>query len=243
MRRLLPEPATDLDVYEAYRPEDPHAPFLRLDMVASLDGRATDRAGVTAGLGAEADLEVFRTLRALADAVLVGAGTARTEGYGPVRHREDLRTRRLAEGRAAPARLVLVTRTGELDPTASLFTEADDPTVVLACDAIPAERRAALERVAHVVAVGDQVVDLAAGLELLRKELGLAHIVCEGGPTLNRGLLEAGLVDEICLTVSPQLVGGPGPSIVADLAVPFGLALTHNFVADRELFLRYRVQQ
>ncbi|TDD74504.1 deaminase, partial [Actinomadura darangshiensis] len=91
MRRLLPEPAAaGVDPYDAYG----NPPGLRLGMVMSVDGSVTDAEGWTDGLGGAADFRVFRTLRALADAILVGAGTVRTGRLGPARLRRDLRARR-----------------------------------------------------------------------------------------------------------------------------------------------------
>lgn len=242
MRQLLPEPAEDVDCYDAYRPADPHGAWLRLNMVATVDGAATDPHGRSGSLGGEGDAEVFRTLRALADGILVGAGTVRVEGYGPHRVRADLAARRRADGRHAPAAFVVASRSLDLDLAAPLFTEAVTPTVVLTCGAAPAARRRAAGERAHVVVAGDDAIDLAAGIEKLRAEYGLAHLLCEGGPSLNEELFAADVVDELCLTVAPQLVGGPGPRIIRDLAHPRAATLTALFEHEGELYTRYRVR-
>ena len=241
MRRLLPDPADPVAVYDAYRPVDPHAPLVRLNMVMAADGAVVDRAGRAGGLGGPADRAVFRSLRALADAVLVGAGTIRVEGYGPHRLPPELAARRRRDGRATPAAIVVVSRSLDLDYRSRLFTQAATPTVVLTCAAAPAERRARAQAAARVLVAGRERVDLAAGLRLLRDELGLAAIVCEGGPRLNTALLRAGCVDELCLTLAPSLAGGRLRGLARDLDAAVELELLSVCEQDAELFLRYRV--
>ena len=241
MRRLRPEPAADVDAYDLYRPADPSAPLLRLNMVASLDGRITDRAGRSGGLGGAADRRVFRALRALADAVLVGAGTARVEGYGPHVVDPSIEGRRRADGRAHPAAVVLVSGSLDLDPTSRVFSQALTPTIVLTCASASADRRARLAEVAEVEVVGQTGVDLEAGLARLRAR-GLAHVLCEGGPSLNTALLRAGLVDELCLTLAPQMVGGADTRI-ASVEAAVGARLAGIACDADELFLRYEVDR
>lgn len=241
MRRLLPPPVEEVVAYDAYRPADPHAPLLRLDMVTSVDGAITRADGRSGGLGGPGDLAVFTALRALADGVVVGAGTARTEGYGPHRVRPELAARRRADGRDAPAAIVVVSRSLELDYDAPLFTAAHTPTVVLTCAAAPADRREAAGRAGRVVVAGDDAVDLTAGIAALRDELGLASLVCEGGPALNAALLDAGLVDELCVTVAPSLVAGGVSGLAGDHARDHDLDLRQVCEQDGELYLRYRV--
>lgn len=238
MRQLLPTPVADVDPYDAYRPANPHQPLLRLNMVSSLDGHATDADGVTAGLGGPGDFSVFVTLRALADAILVGANTARIEDYGPHRLRPALGERRRADGRAAPAPIVVVSRSLALEPSARLFAEATTRPIVLTCAQAPAARRRTLEPVADLVTAGDDRVDLAQGLAALR-ERGLAHVLCEGGPTINGELVAAGLVNELCLTLAPQLAGGAGPPIAAGLPAAVELDLLGLLTDGRDLFARY----
>lgn len=240
MQQLFPDHVSGVEAYEAYRPHDPHAPLLRVNMVASVDGAATDEHGRTGALGGESDTEIFRALRALADAILVGAGTVRAEGYGPHRLRGDLRERRQADGRDTPAPIVVVSRSLELDYAAPLFTEAEVPTVVLTCEAAPADRRRQAERAGRVVVAGDQEADLAAGLERLRREDGLAHVVCEGGPSLNVPLFAGSLVDELCVTFAPRLIGD-GPRILRELDRPRDLDLVSLCEQDGELYARYAV--
>ena len=86
------------------------APWLRASMVASVDGAAS-LGGRSGGLSGDADRLVFSVLRSLADVILVGAGTARAEGYRPVRDGEVWAS--LRAGRAPVPPIAVVT--GKLD--------------------------------------------------------------------------------------------------------------------------------
>ena len=245
MENLFPASDTapaNVDAYDFYRPADPQAPWLRINMVSTVDGRVTDETGRAGGLGGEADLAAFRAQRALADAVLVGAGTARVEGYGPHVVDRSVKDRRRADGRDHPAPIVLVSESLALDTSSRLFTEAVTRTIVLTCAFSPADRREQLQEVADVIVLGREHVDLRAGVAALRAR-GHPHIVCEGGPMLNAALLQSGLADELCLTLAPRVLGGKGLRLVhsAGEHVDTRLHLSAIGREGEELFFRYRV--
>ena len=240
MRQLLPFPADDVEPYDVYR-VTPDVGCVRINMVSSVDGAVTDAQGRAGGLGGDGDWEIFRALRALVDGVLVGAGTARIEGYGPHRLPAELAARRRADGRPAPAAMIVVSRSLDLDPASALFADAVTPTIVLTGAASADGAPDALRRAARFVVAGDTEVDLAAGLRLLADEHGIRHVLCEGGPLLNRSLLATGLVDELCLTVAPLLSGGGGRGLVSPPAVPAALELRGLCEQDGELYARYGV--
>lgn len=243
MYRLLPAPPSPVDPYDFARPPVADGlPWLRVNFVVSADGAVTDEQGRSGGLGGAGDRELFRALRAHADAILVGAGTARAEGYGPHRMDRELAARRAADGREGPAVIVVVTRSLDLDLDAPLFTAARTPTVVLTCAAAPQERRERAAGVARLLLAGQDTVDLAEGLRLLRAEVGATSVVCEGGPELAQDLLDAGLVDELCLTVAPVLVG-KGVRLVARLGRRVELDLERIATRDGDLYLGYGVRR
>ncbi|MDH3752958.1 MAG: pyrimidine reductase family protein [Acidimicrobiia bacterium] len=213
--------------------------WLVMNMIASVDGAiAID--GVSGGLGGAPDRQVFSALRGLADAILVAAGTARAEGYGPPRMSERAGERRWARGQAPTPLVALVTRSLDLDPTTSLFVDAERRPVIYTTERSDPERRDALSDVADVIDAGDAQVDLA---EVVR-DLGdrdCRVVLGEGGPSLNAQLFADDLVDELCLSLSPLVVGGAGGRILRGAELPFRahMSLDRVLCADDFLFLRY----
>ncbi|MFF5119595.1 pyrimidine reductase family protein [Dactylosporangium aurantiacum] len=236
MQQLYPEPGpVDQDtLIDLYAP--PPDPSLRVNFVSSLDGAGTLR-GRSAGLSGPEDKRVFGILRMRCDALLVGAGTVREEGYRALRLDEQRRRWRLAHGMSEFPTLVVVSGRADLDPAQPALADAPVRPVVVTtrqADAGP------LHDVADVVRAGDGHVDLAAAVAALR-ERGHAHILSEGGPTLFGSLTVAGLVDELCLTLSPLLTGPGAGRITAgpEHDVPEHLTLRHALLADGQLLLRY----
>jgi riboflavin-specific deaminase-like protein len=242
IRQLLPKPAEGVDAYQAYRPADPHARLVRINMVTSADGCVLDADGRSGSIGADGDREIFRCLRALADAIVVGAGTARADGYGPHRLPARLAAARTADGRPAPAPIVVVSASADLDSRSRLFTEASTPTVVVTCAAAPAAHKTAARQAGRLLVAGEASVPPQELVRLLREELGLEHLLVEGGPSLNAGLLDAGLVDELCVTVAPALLGGRDTGLAGALAQRQRLELTSIHESGGEIFARYAIR-
>lgn len=195
------------DLYAHPQPRTGRRTAVRANMIATLDGSAQGPDGRSRSINGPADWRVFRVMRAVADVVLVGAGTARAEGYTPLTVPADLRDARAARGQAPDLALALVTASGTLpqglrgtDRPPYVVTSAAHPRL----DALRAEVGAD-----HVLVAGDADVDLPAALDALAA-LGLTRVLAEGGPRLLTDLVRADLVDELCLTSSPQVVGGPG---------------------------------
>ena len=206
IRRLLPPPAADLDGpgdLEAFY-ELPPARHLRADFVVSLDG-AAEIEGRSGPLGAPADRDAFMAMRAVADAVLVGAGTVRAENYGSVKLAEEVQLRREARNQPRLPPLVLVSRRGLLDSEARVFTQGQPPILLTTRKALA--ERPELGEVADAVACGDDEVNLRFAMDHLA-DRGLQRVLCEGGPSLLNSLISEDLVDEMCVTISP-LIAGP----------------------------------
>lgn len=228
MRLLLPQvrELSESDLPDLY--DEPDGPWLRAGLVASLDGAVTIEGG-SRPLSGEADLAVFRALRTVADAVLVGAGTARAEDYGPVPHANVARAWRAEHGRSPQALLVVVTRSGRLPERTRT-----GPLLVIAPD------NADVPPGVQVLRAGATEVDLPYAVAQLHTR-GLTRLLCEGGPALLRDLLTVELLDEVCLTCAPALVGC-GPRLVDGLAAPVPLELTQLLHADPGPLLgRWRV--
>ncbi|MGY1609345.1 dihydrofolate reductase family protein [Geodermatophilus sp. SYSU D00700] len=236
MRRLFPDAgpvADDAALAAAYR--RPPGRSVRVDFVVSLDGAiAVD--GRSAGLGSPGDQRVFRVLRALADAVLVGHGTAAAEGYRPVPADSAVGRLRASLGRPPELPVAVVSRRASLAPGDRL---AQAPTLLVTCAAADSGRRAALaDAGVEVLVCGDDDVDLPLALDRLA-DRGLGQLVCEGGPALLSAALDAGVVDELDLTVSPALVGGPARLLDRALADVVRPRLVQVLEEDGVLFTRY----
>lgn len=210
-------------------------PYLGINMVSSLDGKAAlDEQ--TRGLSSELDRRLFHQLRTQADAVMVGAGTIRAERYGRLAKSEELRGRRVAEGLAPDPLAVIVSARLRLPPDLPILAEPRQ-RVVIATASEDSLTGSAAE--IDYVRVGD---DLPKLLAHLREERGVRSVLCEGGPTLNAHLLAARLVDELFLTINPQLIGGAAAlTIVAgrELVEPAALTPVTIAEADGELFTRW----
>jgi riboflavin biosynthesis pyrimidine reductase len=213
-------------------------PFVYLNMVSSADGRGAI-AGRTQALGSETDTLLLAELRTLADAVLIGSGTLRAEGYARLVGNPERVARRAAAGRPATPPAVLLSRSLDLPWDAGLFAASDQPVLIYTeADAEPPATAAPLEVVRFVECTP------AAALGDLRAR-GVRALLCEGGPTLNGALLAAGLVDELFLTIAPQITGEPEAiRIVEGDALPSPLRARPVWVlrARGELFLRYALQ-
>lgn len=210
---------------------------VRGNMIFSADGAAAfgGRAGP---LSCPTDQRLLRILRGLADVVLVGAGTARAENYGPVTLTDAARARRLHEGRAGPPPIAVVSRSGQLP--ARLFSNPEQPPILVTCARTAA--RHDVDNRLHLLVAGEDTVDVARAVAMLR-EHGMHRILCEGGPTLLDELVEADAVTELCVTLAPRLAASQPVGYrvhPARLPAPVTMRLVHALVCDDYLFLKYR---
>ncbi len=214
-------------------------PWVRANMIASLDGAATGADGRSGSINGPADHRVFEVLRALADVVLVGAGTVRAEGYTELPVRADLVAGRVARGQSPDLQLAVVSRSG--DVPGALLDGPTPPYVLTVADGAHVESLRARIGADRVLASGAGDVDLAAGLAALAAH-GLPRVLAEGGPRLLGDLVDARLVDELCLTVGPVLVGGPARRVVtrdAWFTPPVGARCAHLLHSDGVLLGRW----
>jgi riboflavin biosynthesis pyrimidine reductase len=196
-----------------WRRENEEEQRLALNMIASVDGRIAV-GGRSAPLGGPADRALFHALRARADAVVVAAGTVRTEHYGPLIRDLDVRDWRERQGLPAQPLAVIVSRTLELDPTLPLLADRSSHVVILtqASGDVPYCRA----KVDYI-----RSATLAAGLAELAATYGAHLLLCEGGPTLNASLAAESLIDELFLSISPLLVGDtPGGGSILNGGAP-----------------------
>lgn len=207
----------DAELRRLYAYPESARPWVRTNFVSTLDGAAYAGDGKSGSLGGDIDTQVFSVLRSLADVVLVGAGTARTEGYKP-----------------SSLPIAIVSRS--LDIPEALLVPGQ--VVITTADAPPA-RIDSLRETVDVIAEGIGHIDWLAVLDNFAAR-GWPNVLCEGGPTLHGDLTALDLVDEVCLTIAPTLAAGPAPRIAhGRQAWDRPMRLGHVFDVDDVLLTRW----
>jgi riboflavin biosynthesis pyrimidine reductase len=202
----------------------PEQSWVRANFISTLDGAAAGDDGRSSSINTGGDRDVFRLLRALCDVILVGAGTARVEGYRRATVRDPWSY--LRHARPAHPTMAVVSRSADIPPMLSQARESSGEVLLVTCGRAGAEAvDLARETLGEdqVIVEGEETVDLAAAMGSLVVR-GLPRILCEGGPHLMGDLAAAGCLDELCLSIAPLLVGADHPRITA------GPALTANLV-------------
>lgn len=229
MRQLCPTVRERVDAQALYSADERAAhgdgrPWLLLNMIASLDG-GTAVGGRSGALGGPADKQVFAAIRQVADVILVGAGTVRSEGYGPP---------------SSGARLAVVSASVDLDPSMRLFSAAVPSRRPWLVTTVRADVSPVRGLVDDLIIAGEARVDARSAVEALRAR-GASVVLCEGGPTLNGQLLAADVVDELCLTIAPVLLSGSSSRLASGPAPPAALGMQLDRILEQDgfLFLRY----
>ncbi|MEO6998871.1 MAG: dihydrofolate reductase family protein [Terracoccus sp.] len=241
------DPLTELDeaaLFAAYAPPANlrrDTGWLRCNMVTSLDGAATGADGKSGSINNPADHLVFEVLRASSHAVVVGAGTIRAEGYSPLSVGKTLVGLRGERGLPGALPLVAVSGRGEVPPT--LRGHRDGSALMAMPESAPglAQARGDLGD-SNVLVCGEDSLDLNALVAQLH-DRGLTQLLTEGGPSLLGSFIAAGLVDELCYTIAPHLVGGQHPRTVGIDGVPAELELTLLVEQDSTVMGRWSVRR
>lgn len=233
---LLPDSHDELDLYYGDPPQG-----VRANMIFTADGSAAF-GGRTKPITDEADQVLLTHLRMYADVVLVGSGTVAAENYGPVKLGEQQVARRKAAGFGDLPRIAVVTGRGALEPSLRIFT-GDGPRPLIITSAYAADDNPQLADLGDVVIGGEHRVEPPTMLAALR-EHGLTRVLCEGGPYLLASLIEADVLDDLCMTLSPYLAGSqPTTAQPASARIrPTRLELRHLLTRNGLLYLRYTRQ-
>jgi riboflavin-specific deaminase-like protein len=212
-------------------PGSPDRPFLAINMVATVDGRAALN-GSAVGIGSPTDHRLLFELRAEADVVMHGAGTVRADPLS-ARVPHDLVAQRTARGQSPQPLGAIVTRSGNLPARHPYY---DSSTLIYVTSDRPVPVDQPTVEICRVADVHAAVCDLA--------RRGIRRVLCEGGPTLNSALFRAQLIDEVFLTIAPKLLGGEDPlTVIRGPLFPTMLRLQLRSLVELEgeLFLRYGV--
>jgi len=243
VRRLIPDPGPisvdeQLDSYRPWEQAHEDRPYVAMNFVVTVDGRAT-LDGRSGPIGSATDTAMLAGLRTRFDAVMIGAGTMRVERYGRPIAKQERRERRERIGLPHDPLMVIVSGRLDLPWDAPLFTAGGGRVLIFtASEAEPPETATSLRVVRH-----EGSVDLAEALRHLREERGIRSLLCEGGPHLYGGLQAGGLLDDLFLTIAPKLVGGEAPRILeGELPDVAALELAWLLEEDGELFARYRLR-
>jgi riboflavin biosynthesis pyrimidine reductase len=240
----LTDDLTRDDLVDLYRwPRSSDTARVRSNFIATLDGSVQGLDGRSGSINTESDHEVFALHRALADVILVGAGTVRDEGYRAVDLQPWQTSLRAAEGLAPFPTLVVISGSLRLDPAFADPPYEHGPVIVITTaehddDAV----RPFLERGAQVLRSPGATIGLRWVLDQLAAA-GLTRVLCEGGPSLHRDLIAEGLLDELSLTLAPSAVGGVGHRSTSGAALAERADFELAFVLlghDQTLFTSYR---
>ncbi len=216
--------------------------WVRANMISSLDGAATDD-GRSGGLAGSGDRALFTRMRHEADVVLVGASTVRIENYSGAQMSVAERQERQRRGQAELPPIAVVTHSADFEHDAKIFTRTEVPPLIMTCRESVEDARGRLGSLAEVIdASGAQTdrVDPAVVLRIFA-ERGLLRVLSEGGPSLISLLIEHGLLDELCVTIAPILVGGPARRIATGSGEAHTRMRRSHLLTDDEgyLYTRY----
>ncbi len=241
LERLVP-PGPRVEVEEMLAGVDPVAcapaqrPYVIATLIASVDGRGT-LGGTSARLGDAADRAIFRGLRGVVDAILVGTGTLRDEQYGRAGRSTALRRIRAQRGLAEEPTIMVVSRSLKLPVEIPLLTDRASRVRLYTPSVEPVPAMGAQVQVTRLP--GDAYLDQV--LKIARLEHGIRAVDCEGGPTLVARLLELDLVDELFITRAPFWAGQDERPLVGQWKTeqPLALQLVAAYRRGSRLYLRY----
>lgn len=212
--------------------------WLMLNMVSSLDG-GTAIDGMSGPIGGPGDKEMFRAIRDLCDVIIVGSRTAKGEGYRPPRPDQARQDRRIASGAQDAPRIAVMSRSLDFDFETELFSDPTQRPIIITSKDSENSKKLLAAKYAELIELPQPRVDPAAALAALGA-IGLRVQLLEGGPTLNGQFVQAGLLDELFMTLSPKMIGGASTRLVHQ-AEPTHLDMVLRSVLEQngELYLRY----
>jgi len=217
-------------------------PRVIANFAMTVDGKISTRRLTPSLFTSPHDKAELLRIRSLGDAVMVGRKTLEVDTMSLGMPDPSLRRARKKRGQAAYPLRVIISGTGRLDPGLKVFQSEGGPVIVFT-----ARRRAPFQQ-DGVTFRSLLPFDLAAVLEILRREHDVKTLICEGGPGLFRSLLALDAVDELRLTVAPRIFGGKSAPTLTGLPGPFwdakkGFRLSAMDVEGDEAFLQFKAKR
>ena len=220
-------------------------PHIVLNFAMSADGKISTKQRHRLRFSSRADWTLMDEIRAGVDAVLIGANTVRSEDP-PFRIRSrKRRDQRKAQGKSPHPISIIISRSLDLPVSGRYFRETEAEKIIITTAHAPEGRIKEIGALAEVIQASGTEVDLHEVCALLHKR-GIQHLLVEGGGEVNMAFFEAGLVDEIYMTLCPIIIGGrqaptpvDGNGFTSDHLIQLELIQTRQ--VGHELFQRYRV--
>jgi len=230
-----------LAAFYAY-PENLDRCWVRANMISSLDGGATDD-GKAGGLAGPGDRALFGRMRLEADVILVGAATVRIENYSGAQLPAAQRQLRQSRGQAEVPPIAVVTHSADFEHDAKLFTHSSVSPLILTCHDTVDDARHRFGALADVIDASgphSDRVDPVTVLDILDRR-GLRRVLTEGGPSLLSLFIELDLLDEMCLSIAPILVGGQARRVATGSGEAHTRMRRSHVLTDQEgyLYTRY----
>lgn len=223
-------------------------PKVIANFAMTADGKVSTRELTPANFTSPSDKHRLLEIRAQGDAVMVGRNTLATDTMSMTLPDEDLRKARQARGLSPEPLRVIVSQKGRLDTSWKVFQSDGARRIVFATTQMPEAKRAELQPFCDLHLFDSEFPPLAEVLFILRKQYGVKTLVCEGGPTLLRSLIEAEALDVLYLTITPLVFGGKDAPTLSGSNPEFLDKITHCRltslqVIGNECFLCYHIRR
>ncbi len=223
-------------------------PFVFVNMAMTADGKIATANRAVSSFGSRRDHEHLLELRATADAVMSGARTVDSAKITMGTGGPKFQKLRLKRGLAEHNLRIIVSGSGSIDSHAEIFKHNFSPIIVLTTKRMTdSSRRRLQDLYAEIKVCGEREINFRSALRWLHNECGVKRLLCEGGGDLNDALFRAGLVDELHLTVCPNVFGGRNAPTISEsigfrkLLKAAQLRLKYSKLIGGEMFLVYSV--
>lgn len=221
-------------------------PYIVMNFAMSADGKisTSDRSRIR--FSSKHDWDLLDQIRAESDAVLIGANTIRSEDPPFQIRSKKRRAWRVAAGKTTHPISIVLTKSLNLPLNGNYLTMTEADRIIATTRKAPSEKVSLMTNYAEIIQTGDDGVDLVDLCEILHSK-GIRRLLVEGGGEVNMAFFQAGLIDEVYMTLCPVIIGGrdaptPVDGIGFDSDRIVKLDLIESKQVENEIFQRYRVK-